>query len=254
MPDRRGRDSPTLEGKRVIVTGASRGIGRAIAIACAEAGALVGVNFHRGEEDADEVAGRIGPQAVLLRFDVGDSSAVTAGFEEFERRAGGIDALVNNAGIIRPSLLATSPVEDVGDVVRTNLFGTIVCTRAALRPMLAERHGVILNVSSVAAERPVRGQAVYAATKGAIEAFTRAVAVEYGRKGIRCHCIRPGPVDTQMLAPTNVLAGDAVLERIPLKRCVTPAEVADLAVFLLGDRAGAMTGTIHTIDGGFIAG
>jgi 3-oxoacyl-[acyl-carrier protein] reductase len=254
MPEGAGRDSRTLEGKRVIVTGASRGIGRAIAIGCAEAGALVGVNFHRCEEDARDVANCIGSRAVLLRFDVGDATAVSAAFEAFERRAGGIDALVNNAGIIRPSLLASAPDQDIDEVVRTNLFGTIVCTRAALRPMLTQRHGVILNVGSVAAERPVRGQTVYAATKGAIEAFTRAVAVEYGRKGIRCHCLRPGPVDTQMLAPTKALAGDAVLERIPLKRCVTPAEVADLAVFLLGDRAGAMTGTIHTIDGGFIAG
>ena len=254
MPDRAEHDSATLGGKRVIVTGASRGIGRAIAIACAEAGALVGVNFHRGDADACDVAGRIGPRAVLLRFDVGDASAVSAAFQEFAHRAGGIDALVNNAGIIRPSLLATAPVEDVGEVVRTNLLGTILCTRAALRPMLTQRSGVILNVSSVAAKRPVRGQAVYAATKGAIEAFTRAVAVEYGRKGIRCHCIRPGPVDTQMLAPTNVIAGDAVLDRIPLKRCVTPTEVADLAVFLLSGRAAAMTGTVHTIDGGFIAG
>jgi 3-oxoacyl-[acyl-carrier protein] reductase len=243
-----------LEGRRVIVTGASRGIGRAIAIACAEAGARIGVNFHRCEEEARDVAGRIGPDAVLLRFDVGDSNAVSGAFEEFERRAGGIDALVNNAGIVRPSLLASAPDDDVAEVVRTNLFGTIVCTRAALRPMMTQRHGVILNVSSVAAERPVRGQTVYAATKGAIEAFTRAVAVEYGRKGIRCHCIRPGPVDTQMLARTNALAGDVVLERMPLKRFVTPADIADLAVFLLSDRAGAITGGTHTIDGGFIAG
>ena len=254
MPEPTALDPRALEGKRVIVTGASRGIGRAIAIACAEAGALVGVNFHRGEEEARDVAGRIGSQAVLLRFDVGNSSAVSAGFEEFERRAGGIDALVNNAGIIRPSLLASAPDEDVSEVVHTNLVGTIVCTRAALRPMLAQRQGIILNVSSVAAQRPVRGQTVYAATKGGIEAFTRAVAVEYGRKGIRCQCIRPGPVDTQMLAPTRAIADDTVLERIALKRLVTPAEVADLAVFLLSDRAGAMTGDTHTIDGGFIAG
>ena len=254
MTDAAGGDSRALEGKRVIVTGASRGIGRAIAIACADAGAQVGVNFHRSEEDARDVAGRIGPQAVLLRFDVGNSSAVSDAFEEFERRAGGIDALVNNAGIIRPSLLASAREEDMCEVVHTNLFGTIVCTRAALRSMLTQRHGVILNVSSVAAERPIRGQTVYAATKGAIEAFTRAVAVEYGRKGIRCHCIRPGPVDTQMLAPTRALADAAVLERIPLNRFVTPAEVADLAVLLLSDRAGAVTGGTHTIDGGFITG
>ena len=255
MPDGPCRDSRSLEGKRVIVTGASRGIGRAIAMACAESGALVGVNFNRSEGDAREVAGRIGEQAMLLQFDVADSTAVSTAFEAFERRAGAIDALVNNAGIIRPSLLASARDADVDEVLRINLSGTIVCTRAVLRPMLAQRSGVILNVSSTAAERPVRGQSVYAASKAAIEAFTRAVAVEYGRKGIRCHCIRPGPVDTDMFSATRALAGDvAVLDRIPLKRFVTPTEVADLAVFLLSDRAGAITGTTHTIDGGFVAG
>jgi 3-oxoacyl-[acyl-carrier protein] reductase len=249
------RDDPRpLAAKRVIVTGASRGIGRAIAIACAESGALVGINFHRGEEEARDVAGLIGAQAMLLRFDVRDAAAVSAAFEAFERQAGGLDALVNNAGVIRPSLLASMSDADVDEVVRTNLFGTIFCTRAAIRPMIRQRSGVLLNVSSVAAERPVRGQSVYAATKGAIEAFTRAIAVEYGRKGIRSHCIRPGPVDTDMMAATKTLAGDEILQRVPLKRFVTSEDVAGLAVFLLSDRGRAITAGTYTIDGGFVAG
>ena len=243
-----------LAAKRVIVTGASRGIGRAIAIACAESGAVVGINFHRCEDDAREVAGLIGEQAMLLRFDVRDATAVSAAVEAFERRVGGLDALVNNAGIIRPSLLASMSDEDVDEVVGTNLLGTIFCTRAALRPMIRQRCGVLLNVSSVAAERPVRGQSVYAATKGAIEAFTRAVAVEYGRRGIRSHCIQPGPVDTDMMTATKALAGDEILQRVPLQRFVTAEEVAGLAVFLLSDSGRAITGGTYTIDGGFVAG
>ena len=239
-----------LEGKRIVVTGASRGIGRAIAVACARSGATVGINFNRSEEAAKSVADEIGGNGTLLQFDVSDSAAVTRGLEQF----GSIDAIVNNAGINLPSLLAAATDADIDCMVRTNIIGPIVCTRAAIPMMMRQRSGVILNVSSVAAERPSRGQTVYASTKGAIESFTRAVAVEYGRKGIRCHCIRPGPVDTDMMSATKALAETEVLDRMPLRRFVKAEEVAALAVFLLSDAASAITGTVHTIDGGFVAG
>ena len=247
-------DGALLEGKRVIITGASRGIGRAIALACARAGAIVGINFNHSEADARTVASQVGPSATLLPFDVCDPAAVTGAFEAFVDRAGGLDALVNNAGINRPALLVSANDADIEAAVRTNVMGPIACTRAAIPPMLRARQGVIVNIGSVAACRPSRGQTVYGATKGAIEAFTRAVAVEYGRKGIRCHCIRPGPVDTDMFAATKALAGDDVLERVPLTRFVKAEEVADFAVFLLSDRASAITGAIHTVDGGFAVG
>jgi len=243
-----------LEGKRVVVTGASRGIGRAIAIACAQSGARVGINFNHSEKEARAVAGEIGEAAVLLPFDVADPAAVARGFETFVSAAGGLDALVNNAAINRPSLLVSASDEDIDAVTRTNVTGPILCTRAAIRTMMRQRSGAILNVSSVAAARPSKGQSVYAATKGALEALTRAVAVEYGRKGIRCHCLRPGPVDTDMFAATKALAGEEVLARIPLQRFVTPEEVAAFAVFLLSDRASAVTGAVVTIDGGYAAG
>jgi len=234
------RDAASLQGKRVIVTGASRGIGRAIAIACARSGATVGVNFNRSEQEARELAAQLGASAMLLKFDVGDSAAVAAGVASFVERTGGLDVLVNNAGIIRPALLVSAADDDIADVIRTNLAGPIACTRAALPAMIRQRRGVILNVSSVAAEHPSRGQTVYAATKGAIEAFTRAVAIEYGRKGIACVCISPGPVDTGMFAATRALAGDDVLERTPWKRFATPEEVAEHA--------------LQSIDGGFAGG
>jgi 3-oxoacyl-[acyl-carrier protein] reductase len=249
MPDARA-----LEGMRIIVTGASRGLGRAIAIACAQNGAIVGINFNRSEHDALEVAGRIGAAGMLLKFDVADPAGVAAAFEAFAHRTGGLDAIVNNAGIVRPSLLVSASDADIDAVIRTNLFGVIACTRAAIPSMLRQRRGVILNVSSVAAARPSRGQTVYAATKGAIEAFTRAVAVEYARKGIRCECISPGPVDTGMFAATKALAGEAVLEQTPWKRFVTPEEIAGKAVLLLSGDAGSGVGAVHTVDGGVAAG
>jgi 3-oxoacyl-[acyl-carrier protein] reductase len=249
MPDARA-----LEGLRLIVTGASRGLGRAIAVACAQHGAIVGINFNRSERDALEVAGRIGAAGMLLKFDVADPAAIAAAFEAFTDRTGGLDAIVNNAGIVRPSLLVSASDADIEAVIRTNLFGVIACTRAAIPPMLRQRHGIILNVSSVAAARPSRGQTVYAATKGAIEAFTRAVAVEYARKGIRCECMSPGPVDTGMFAATKALGGEAVLEQTPWKRFVTPEEVAGKAVLLLSGNAGPGIGAVHTVDGGVAAG
>ena len=240
-----------LRGKRILVTGASRGIGRAIAIACASAGARVGVNYHRSRDCALAVCTEIGSAATPLEFDVGDAEAVARGVAAFAVFAGGIDGLVNNAGINRPSLLVSASDADIAATIATNLVGPIMCTRAVIPAMLEARRGVIVNVSSVAAGRPSRGQAVYAATKGAIESLTRAVAVEYGRKGIRCHAIRPGAVDTDMLATTKALAEEDVLAKTALKRIASVEEIAALVVFLLSDEASYITGSIHAIDGGY---
>jgi len=242
-------DDGRLDGLRVIVTGAGRGLGRAIALACADRGAIVGINFNRSDASARATADRLGGQGILLGFDVQDTAAVSAGVEAFVERCGGLDALVNNAAIVRPSLLIAAADADIDAMIRTNLAGVIACTRAALAPMLRQRRGVILNVSSVAASRPSKGQAVYAATKGAVEAFTRAVAVEYGRKGIRCACVSPGPMDTEMFAATKALGGDDVLAGTPWTRFVTVEEVAALAVRLLSGATTVANGAVHTIDG-----
>ena len=139
-------------------------------------------------------------------------------------------------------------------VIETNLLGPILCARAVLPDMMRQKGGVILNVSSVSAVRPSQGQSVYAATKGGVESLTRALAREYGRKGIRVHGIRPGPIDTSMIQGTLALAEEEVLSRIPLQRLGRPEEVAELATYLLSDRAAYVSGSIHTIDGGYLEG
>jgi 3-oxoacyl-[acyl-carrier protein] reductase len=238
-----------LEGKRIVVTGASRGIGRAIAVACTEAGARVGVNVRKDAPLDDTLR-----DAIVLPFDVRDGEAVRRNIDAFAEQCGGIDGLVNNAGINLPGLLVDVKDEDVDAAFATNIGGTIACTRMALPHMLRARNGVIVNVSSLAATRPSRGMTIYAATKGAIESFTRAVAVEYGRKGIRCHCVRPGAIDTELLAPSRALAEQEMIERIPMRRIGAAEEVARVVVFLLSDASSYMTGAVHPVDGGLGSG
>lgn len=243
-----------LEGKRIVVTGAGRGIGRAIAAACLQAGATVGVNYLASEEGAKALSGDHPGRAHPLRFDVTDPGGVKAAVEGFRAKAGGIDGWVNNAGINLPDLLVAADPEKIRRQLDVNLLGPILCAQAVLPLFMEQRRGVLLNVSSVAAERPARGQSVYAATKGGVEALTRALAVEYGRKGIRVHAIRPGPIESSMLEATRALAEEEILSRVALRRMGKPEDVADLAVFLLSDRASFITGSIHAVDGGYLGG
>ncbi|MFN7974304.1 MAG: SDR family NAD(P)-dependent oxidoreductase [Acidobacteriota bacterium] len=244
---------PILEGTRILVTGASRGIGRAIALACAERGASVAINYLSSEADAGRVAEEIrsrGGLASIHRFDVADARQVAAAIEALEA-GGGVHALVNNAAINLPDLLVSASEERIQRQLAVNVLGPILCARAVLPGMLGRRRGVILNVGSVAAAHPVRGQAVYAAGKGALESFTAALAVEYGRKGIRAVCLRAGAVDTAMIAAARELAGAEIEARIPLRRLGKPEEVAAFAAFLLSDEARYVTGSTHSVDGGY---
>jgi 3-oxoacyl-[acyl-carrier protein] reductase len=248
--------SPSLAGKRIAITGASSGIGRAIAIACAEHGATVAIGFHRGRQAAEDLAQSLqarGAACELMQLDVRDSESIAAAIHSFGHERG-IDGLVAAAGVNRAGLLVATEPERLREQLEVNLLGPMLCAREALPMMMRARSGVVLFVGSVAAVRPVRGQAAYAASKGGLEALTRALAVEYAKKGIRVLCLRPGATDTPMLATTRELGEDELIDRIPARRVANPEEIAAHAVFLLGDGARYATGSCHTVDGGYLVG
>ncbi len=238
-----------LQGKSVVVTGASGGIGSAIARRCAAEGARVGVHYHRRREPAESLARELG--GVALGFDVRDVAGIDAGIEAFTVGGARLDFWVNAAGVHSAALLIGADEAALVEQVSVNLLGTILCTRAVLPRFLQQKAGVVLNVSSVSATTPVPGGAAYAASKAGVEAFTRAVALEYGRKGIRAVCVRPGPTETPMLSAALALGGDLAQNRTALRRLGEPSEVASLAVYLLSDQARFITGSVHAVDGGF---
>jgi 3-oxoacyl-[acyl-carrier protein] reductase len=241
--------------KRNVFSGASRGIGRAIALAAAREGAIVGIGYRTGQAEAEAVAAeireRFGRESLPLGFDVTNEHEIESALSAFSDRFGDLDGFVNNAGISAAGLLVTLDSERIRRAIEVDLVGPLLCARAAISRMLKKRAGVIVNVSSVAAIRPSRGQAAYAAAKAGVEAMTRALAVEYARKGIRVVGVRPGAVDTEMLSSTRALAEKEMLERIPQGRIATPAEVAETVVFLLSDRASYVSGDTLAVDGGY---
>ena len=243
-----------LRGRSVAITGASRGIGRAIAIEAARAGARVGVGFHASRDEASDVCRVIeseGGEAIAFPIDVARPDDVRRAVAEIDDALGGLYAWVSNAAMHVAGPLVTADDDALRRLVDTNVLGPIVCAREVLARMLGRRRGVNVHVGSVAASRPSRGQAAYAATKGSLEALTRAIAVEYGKKGIRSVCVRPGAVDTDMLAATKRLAEDEVLARVPMRRLARPEEIARAVVFALGDGASYMSGAVIDVDGGY---
>jgi 3-oxoacyl-[acyl-carrier protein] reductase len=246
--------SSGLRGKTAIVTGGSRGIGRAIVERLAADGADVTFFYAGNTEAADAVvaAGRDAGLAIAAeRVDIRDAQACVDAVERVIERRERVDLLVNNAGVIRDNLLVALEPEDVATVLDTNVTGLFNVTRAVAPHMTAQRSGTIVNLSSVAATRGGRGQSNYAASKGAIEAFTRAMAVELGPRRIRVNAVAPGVIDTEMSKDVRELAGDEALKRIVLRRYGSVDDVANAVWFLASDLAAYVTGTVLHVDGGF---
>jgi 3-oxoacyl-[acyl-carrier protein] reductase len=243
-----------LAGKAVIVTGGSRGIGRAIVELFSGEGADVTFLFRENTAAAAEgvAAGRAaGRQITAEQVDVRDPQGCAAAVERVADRCGRIDVLVNNAGLVRDNLLGLLEGDDVRAVLDTNIGGIFNVTRAVVPHMIARRAGKIINVSSVAAEKGGRGQTNYAASKGAVNAFTRALAVELAPRRITVNAVAPGVIDTDMSQAIRDRAGEEVKSRILLRRFGTPIDVAYAIWFLASRYADYITGEVLHVDGGF---
>jgi len=243
-----------LDGKTAVVTGGSRGIGRAIVELLAGDGVDV-VFFYRGNaEAAREVVSAVtqtGGKAEAMQVDIADAAAVTAAVNQVIESRGRIDVLVNNAGVVRDNLLALLSDDDIAVVLDTNVGGVFNVTRAVVPHMISKRSGKIINLSSVAGEKAGRGQANYAASKGAINAFTRAMAVELASRKITVNCVAPGVIETEMSQQVRELAGDEVKARILLRRYGQARDVAHAVWFLASRFADYITGEVLHVDGGF---
>lgn len=237
----------------VLITGASRGIGRSIALRFARDGARVGINYRQNTAAAEATAedvSRLGGEPLLLPGDVSDQAAVAAVFETLLGRWGRLDVLVNNAGIVRDTLLLRMSDDDWDGVIASNLRSAFLCTRAALRTMLRQRSGRIVNLSSISGIRGNAGQANYSASKAALIGFTKSVAREVASRGITVNAVAPGLIETDITAQMPEKAREALVEQIPLGRMGTTEEVAEVVRFLASVHAGYITGQAIVVDGG----
>jgi 3-oxoacyl-[acyl-carrier protein] reductase len=244
-----------LDGRGALVTGGSRGIGRAICLELGRHGAKVAVNYQTNEAKAEQVAAEItacGGEAFAVRGDVTDPAAAAAIVKETVDRFGSLEILVNNAGITRDGLLMRMSEADWDDVQNTNLRGTFLVTKAAMRQMLRAKNGRIINISSVVGVMGNAGQANYAAAKAGMIGFTRAVAREVASRGITVNAIAPGFIQTDITAAMTEAQVAAVMGQVPLGRIANPEDVAPLVAFLASDGANYITGQCIHVDGGMV--
>ncbi len=234
----------SLEGKSALVTGGSRGIGRAIALELGRAGAAVVVGYRSGADEAEAVATEIGGRAV--QADVSDPASAAALVEA----AGDVDILVNNAGLTRDGLLARMTDDDWRTVIETNLSSVFYTCRAVTRPMMKKRSGAIVNISSIVGVHGNGGQANYAASKAGIIGFTKSLARELGGRNVRANVVAPGYVRTQLTEVLPEAATAGMLEQTPLGRLGEPDDIAGAVRFLCSDEASFITGEVLLVDGG----
>jgi 3-oxoacyl-[acyl-carrier protein] reductase len=243
-----------LKEKIALVTGGSRGLGKAIALQLAKDGAQVVVNYATSTDKAEEVVAAIkaeGGKALAMKADVSHLEEVEKMVDTIYEQFGRIDILVNNAGVTRDELLISMERADWDKVIATNLGGIFNCSKSVAKYMMMQKSGRIINMSSVAGERGGRGQSNYAASKGAVNAFTRSVAMELARKKVTVNAVAPGVVETEMSSEVIRRAQDIILNSVALKRLGQPEEIAKVVAFLASDDSSYITGEVIRVDGGF---
>lgn len=243
----------SLENKVALVTGGSRGIGRAIALKLAQCGAKVVVNYASNEDEAKKTITLMGEHAAnarMMQFDVADEKAVEAAFERIKEDLGPVDILVNNAGVALDNLLMRLKEDDFDRQIAINLKGAFNCAKACMRTMMKNRFGRIINISSVVAEMGNPGQSVYAATKAGLIGMTKSLARELASRNILVNAITPGYIETDMTKDILAKGGDVIMEQIPLKRAGKPEDIANAVAFLASGDADYITGQVLSVNGG----
>ncbi len=244
-----------LDGKVALVTGGSRGIGRAIAVALAREGAKVAINFAGNEKAAEETKALVeqaGSEAILLKADVSDKDADAALIDSVIKTYGKIDILVNNAGITRDSLMLRMKEDDFDAVIDTNLRSVFYLTKAAAKSMMKKRTGRIINMSSVVGLTGNAGQVNYAAAKAGVLGVTKSAAKELASRGITVNAVAPGFIETDMTDVLSDTVKESLLHEIPLKRMGEPKDVANAVLFLASDQSAYITGQVIHVDGGLV--
>lgn len=241
-----------LDGLKIIVTGGSRGIGAGIVKRLAMQGASVAFSYGRGKTEAESVLASLptNNEHFIFPLDISDSASVESGFKMVLERFGQIDGLVNNAGITQDQLILRMKEEDFDRVIATNLKGTYLCTRQVLKPMLRQKKGSIVSITSVVGQTGNPGQCNYAATKAGIEAMMKSVAKEVASRSIRLNCVAPGFIESEMTLALDEKQKAGNLAVIPMERMGTPDEIAGAVAFLLGPHSTYITGHTLSVNGG----
>lgn len=242
-----------LSGKCALVTGASRGIGRAVAVALAKADADVIINYMGNEAAAkktEDICAAYGVNTLVIKANVADAEECKAMFDYIKERFGKIDILVNNAGITKDKLMIGMTEDDFMEVIHTNLKGSFLCMQQASKLMIKQRYGRIINLSSVVGLHGNAGQVNYAASKAGVIGMTKSAAKELASRNITVNAVAPGMIETDMTAVIPEKAREAMLGSIPAGRTGKPEEIADAVVFLASDKAAYITGQVISVDGG----
>lgn len=241
----------SLQAKKILVTGGSRGIGAAIVRVLAKKGATVAFTYSSNEAAASDVLSSLsGTGHMMIKMDISSEDSVASGVDQVLENFKDLDGIVNNAGITKDQLLLRMKPEDFDSVINTNLRGTYLVTKTVLKPLLKARKGSIVNITSVIGQTGNPGQSNYAASKAGTEAFSKSIALEVASRGIRVNCVAPGFIKTEM---TEILSEDqkkAILSKIPMERIADPEEVAESVAFLLSDESRYITGHTLSVNGG----